>query len=146
MNPTLPNKSCALSRIRKTMMGGERKGGVKRRYNFSKPERIRRNIEYRRTFEQGVSYRNGIFILTISKNEIGLHRLGISISSSKVPFPSTRNRIKRLVREVFRLNKAKLKNGPYDIVVTLKAAPAEGINYSIVEDRLKTLLKKADAL
>lgn len=119
---------------------------MKRRYGFSKPERIRRNLEYRRTLKQGASYRDGVFILTIAKNEICHHRLGVSISSSKVPFSSARNRIKRLAREVFRLNKAKLKNGPYDIVVALAKTPSGRINYSMVESRLQILLKKADAL
>ena len=85
---------------------------MKRLHGLSKPERIKRSLEYRRTLRQGSSYRNGVFNLAISKNRIGHHRLGVSISSSRVRLSSARNRIKRLVKEVFRLTKEKLKNGP----------------------------------
>ena len=96
--------------------------------------------------KKGTSYRDGVFILTILKSSTGHHRLGISISSTKVPLASKRNRIKRLIREVFRLNKLKLKNGPYDIVVSIAKAPSYKINFSTVEERLQMLLSRAGAL
>lgn len=113
---------------------------------FGRLERIRRNFEYKRICEEGTLYRNGVFILTILKNNLGHHRLGLAIKASKVPLSSTRNQIKRLMREVYRLNKMKLKNGQYDILISINKIPAYRINYSFVEERLQTLLKKAGAL
>jgi ribonuclease P protein component len=115
-------------------------------YGFGKSERIKRNFEYRRVYREGISYRDGIFILTICKNDAAHHRLGISIRASKVPLASKRNRIKRLIREVFRINKEKIKNGPYDVVITIAKTPPYRLNYSIVENSLKTLLGKAGVL
>lgn len=116
------------------------------RCGFGSDEKIKRNFEYRNILKRGASYRNGLFVLAISKGGGGRHRLGVTISSSKLRLSSSRNRVKRLVREAFRLNKGSLKNGPYDIVIALAKAPTEKLNYSTTEKSLKALLKKAKAL
>jgi|GEM_PF-2946154 len=135
------------SQREKKYMKSERiSNGAKKRYRLSKSERIIRNYEYKRVYEQGTSYRDGVFILTIVKNKIGHHRVGISIKRSKVPLSSNRNNIKRLIKEAFRLNKLRLKNGPYDIVISIIKPPPQKINYLIVEQRFHALLKKARAL
>lgn len=119
---------------------------MKKDHGFSKSERIKRNFEYKKVYKQGAYYKDDLFILSILKNNMTNHRLGLSISSSKVPLAPKRNRIKRIIREFFRLNKMKLKNGPYDIVISIITTPPYKINYSIFEKRLQALLKKADAL
>lgn len=119
---------------------------MKKRYSFSSPERIKRNFEYKRVRKQGVFYRNGVFVLAIVKNGIERHRLGVSISSSKVRLSSRRNRIKRLIKEAFRLNKLELKNGPYDIVISIAKTPPYKVDYAIVEKKLKILLRRARVL
>jgi len=120
--------------------------GAKKPHSFGKPERIIRSYEYKKVHKQGARYKDDLFALSILKNNMTNHRLGLSVGLTKVPLASKRHRIKRIIREFFRLNKMKLKNGPYDIVISIITAPPYKINYSIFEKRLQALLKEANVL
>lgn len=119
---------------------------MKRRQGFGSPEKIKRNFEYQKVRRKGTSYRDGVFILAIYKNGLARHRLGVSVGSSKVSQASKRNRIKRLIRETYRLNKFRLQGGPYDIVIAMGRAPGAKLDYSEVEHRIQMLLKKANVI
>ena len=115
-------------------------------HSFRRSERITTNCEFKRARRKGASYRDGVFILNVYKNGLGRHRFGMAVGASKVPLSSRRNRLKRLMREAFRIQKVHLKNGPYDVVLSLMQAPAPKIGYSAVEKRFLQLLKRAKAL
>ncbi len=119
---------------------------MKECYGFAKINRIRKNFEFKRARDKGTSYRDGVFILTIMRNNMGCHRLGVSVSSRKISLASQRNRLKRLIKEVFRVTKTKLKNGSYDIVVSVRRALDGKPDFSSVEKRLISLFRKAKAL
>ena len=115
-------------------------------HNFSALETLKKNFEFKRARDKGTSYKEGIFVLTVYKNDIGCHRLGLSVGSSKIPLASDRNRLKRIIKEVARASKPLLKNGTYDMVVSIRRSPSRKINYSMVEKTLQGLLKRARAL
>ncbi len=58
------------------------------------------------------------FILFSQKNENSFHRLGIVVKK-EVGQATYRNRMKRYVREFFRLHKDRIK-GPFDLVVLVR--------------------------
>jgi len=58
------------------------------------------------------------FVVIIKQNGLGITRLGVTVSK-KTGNAVKRNRVKRLIREFFRLNNSKIPHG-YDIVVTAK--------------------------
>ena len=76
-------------------------------------ERIRRRPEFQRVQEQGVRTRGRYMTLVVDRNRFNVGRLGI-IATRRLGNASRRNRAKRLVREIFRLNKTELG---LDIVV-----------------------------
>ena len=115
-------------------------------HGLSKPERLNKSFEFKKARDKGTVYRNGVFLLTIAPNDAGCHRLGMSVGSAKIRLASTRNRIKRLIREIFRLNKHAFKDGPFDIVISIRRQPSYKLDYTPVEKNLLALLKKAKVL
>lgn len=74
-----------------------------------------KNREFAEVYKLHQSKANKLLIMYMKKNDLDTNRLGISISK-KVGNSVVRHRFCRLVRESYRLNEHRLKNG-YDIVV-----------------------------
>ena len=91
-----------------------------KRQTFTKADRIRRPSEYRTLSKKGKRHYNDHFIIISRKNQIFRSRLGVTVSK-KVGKAVTRNKIKRLVRETFRLNRSRLPE-QVDMNVIAKAS------------------------
>lgn len=85
---------------------------------FGKEERIRKRRDYTRIYEQGTRIYSRRFIIIVCPNPQGIRRLGTTVSK-KAGNAVQRNRIKRLLREFFRLNKSRLP-ASQDIVIIAK--------------------------
>ncbi len=85
------------------------------RESFDKEERIRKRKDYQVVYQEGARIHSKSFVIIVSPSHRGIRRLGVTVSK-KVGNSVKRNRIKRLVREFFRLNKDRLP-GSADIVV-----------------------------
>jgi len=70
---------------------------------FSKTAKLRRSEDFRRVRELGEKRHSFYFLIYFLQKPDGPTRVGITVSR-KVGGAVTRNRIKRLVREAFRLN------------------------------------------
>lgn len=70
---------------------------------FSRHRRVRRRAEFQRAFAVGTRWHGRYVTLVIVPNRTGETRLGL-VASRKVGNAVTRNRAKRLMREVFRKN------------------------------------------
>jgi ribonuclease P protein component len=86
------------------------------RATFRPHERINDPADFRRAFERKRSASNPAMIVYGVENGRDHPRLGISVGRKKVRSAADRNRIKRLLREAFRLGKAELPAG-VDLVV-----------------------------
>ena len=62
---------------------------------------------------------NGLLVLYARKNRTGTNRVGITVSK-KLGKAHIRNRVRRRIREVYRLNEEKFQSG-WDIVVVARA-------------------------
>jgi ribonuclease P protein component len=65
---------------------------------------VRKGWEYQQVYGQGMRMHGKGFSLIHCRNTLGRNRLGISISG-KIKGSVKRNRIKRIIRESFRLNR-----------------------------------------
>ncbi|MFH1612933.1 MAG: ribonuclease P protein component [bacterium] len=90
------------------------------KYTFKKDERIKKRKEFDEIFAKGKKFycANNEFMLVVLEKE-GIRKLGISISR-KIKKAVSRNRIKRISREIFRLNKNNLKENIEIVLVVRK--------------------------
>lgn len=103
-------------------------------------ETLKKDKEFRRVYSKGRSFANRELVIYILNNNTDNNRLGISVSK-KVGNAVTRNRVKRLIKEVYRVEyKGKLKVG-YDIVV-LGRINAANCSYDRIKGSLGHLFKK----
>src|SRR5438105_3321366 len=87
---------------------------------FRPHERLKDPEAFRRTFQRRRWESDDVLTVYGIENGRDHPRLGISVSRKKVRAASARNRLKRLIREAFRLSKADLPPG-IDLVVVPRA-------------------------
>jgi len=101
-------------------------------------ESIKKNSEFQYIYKNGKSYANRYLVMYIIENDKNCTRLGISVSK-KVGNSVIRHRVKRLIREGFRLNCEQFKTG-YDIIVIARST-AKGKGYDDISSALLHLGK-----
>ena len=89
-----------------------------RRHTFPKSHRLGGRYEFSAVFDHKTRESRGPLTIYAKANDFGHCRLGISISR-KVGTAVRRNRIKRLLRESFRLMQHDLPVG-YDLVIVVR--------------------------
>jgi ribonuclease P protein component len=88
------------------------------RYTFPPSHRLRLKADFRAVFDAGVKQSRGPLAVLAKPNELGHPRIGLSVPR-RVGTAPRRNRIKRLLRESFRLMQHDLPEG-YDFVVVVR--------------------------
>jgi ribonuclease P protein component len=104
---------------------------VKGSFRFTKKERIANPQDFRRVMKLGKRHPSRNF-----KNENTFHRLGIVVKKEIGP-ATFRNRMKRYIREFFRLHKHQIK-GSYDIILMIKKGCSLN-RYQEAEEELRGL-------
>ena len=92
------------------------------------------NSQFRRIYKSGKSCARPTLVLYARQNGTSGNRLGITVSK-KIGKAHLRNRAKRRLREVFRLNSSSLKSG-YDFVVVSRGRTPYAPFAALCEDFL----------
>jgi ribonuclease P protein component len=109
-----------------------------KQFSLTKDERLRKSLEFDQLFKKGERYQTENFLVIVHPNQLERRRLGIVVSK-KVGKAVVRNRIKRLVREFFRLNKTQFPDS-CDLLFVAKRR-LEKASYSTVYDELKVVFE-----
>lgn len=109
------------------------------KYSLSKQERLRRSTDFQAVAKVGHRLQAQGFILYIRENGLEHNRLGVSVSK-RLAASVGRNRMKRLVREFFRLNKGSF-SPPADLLVVCRRGPA-GYDLCRVTEELGAALQR----
>lgn len=91
---------------------------------FGKSNRLLTPADFRHVFQRARKRSAGGLALYARKNDLGYPRLGIAISRKCSPRAVVRNRIKRVIREAFRMRKQEL--GGVDLVFLGQPGMARG--------------------
>lgn len=107
--------------------------------SFRKEERIRKRQDYLRIYQQGKRVYSRNFTIITCPNQAEIRRLGTTVSK-KVGNAVQRNRVKRLLREFFRLNKQKLPASKDIVIIAKRGIPPLTYKdvYAELEGRLLT--------
>ena len=105
---------------------------------------LKKNYEFKNVLEKGKFYRGKYLVIYILKNNRDINITGIAVSKKAAGGSVQRNRIKRVIREGYRLLKDELQED-YDIVFLWnKNVSVEDCSYINVSKEMKKLFKKAD--
>ena len=99
------------------------------RFFLKKADRILKRSDFVELSRVGRRVYTGVFMAVVAPNRTGGPRLGVTVTR-KVGGAVQRNRIKRLVREFFRLNRQRLKLSG-DINIIARSGAAERSNHEL---------------
>lgn len=105
--------------------------------------RLRSNMEFKKTYKGGKNYWNRNFILYVRKNGLDYSRVGYSITK-KIGNSVVRNKIRRRMKEVYRLNFHNIKGG-YDLIFIPKRNVVD-ISYKEIESAILHILRISKVL
>jgi len=106
-------------------------------FSFPKNERVLNRKDFVNLNQSGKRYQTAHFTLLLKQNGLGITRLGITVSK-KTGNAVKRNKVKRLIREFFRLHKRDFPRG-YDIVIAAKRG-ADGLDFWKITEELSEII------
>ena len=80
---------------------------------------LKKNSDFRRLYAKGKSAVTPFLVLYARPNRLGENRLGYTVSV-KIGHAVVRNRVRRRLREIYRLNAPQLRQG-HDIVIVARS-------------------------
>jgi ribonuclease P protein component len=109
----------------------------KRKFSFTRHERLRHRKDFQLALRYGSRRQTKNFTIILRPNALKFSRLGVTVSK-KVGNAVKRNRVKRCLREFFRLHKHKLPPS-HDVVIIAKEYAAT-IAYHDLREELAAVL------
>jgi ribonuclease P protein component len=101
--------------------------------------RLRRKSQFEAVYAKGRRLGDGFFSVTVGPNEVGYPRLGLAVATKTAGNSVKRNRIRRLIRESFRLSQLEIP--PVDLIVSARTR-AQGATSAELRASLAALWDK----
>ncbi|MBP3708750.1 MAG: ribonuclease P protein component [Clostridia bacterium] len=104
---------------------------------------LKKNYEIKNVLSRGRFYLGKYVTIYIKDNNKNENYIGIAVNT-KIGKAVKRNRIKRLIRESYRINKNQLKKGKDIVFMWNKHSNIEDINFSKMNEDICSLMNKAN--
>ena len=104
---------------------------------------LKENRDFRRLYRKGQSAANGYLVLYCRKNGSQANRVGLTVGA-KLAHAVQRNRLRRQLREIYRLHETSFARG-YDLVVVARSR-AIGADYAALEHAYLSLAARLGLL
>ncbi len=102
---------------------------------------LKKNSDFRRLYSKGKSAVTPYMVVYCRRNRMDGNRLGYTVST-KLGKAVVRNRVRRRLREVYRLNAPGLKTG-YDIIIVARGKCVDA-KYSAIDNAFLKACEKLD--
>ncbi len=107
---------------------------------MEKTSSMKYNRDFKRLYAKGKSICAGYLVMYYKKANINENILGITVTK-KIGKAVIRNRVRRLIKESYRLKEDKIKAGYYIVIVA--RSKAVGASFDQISRDLSFLLKKS---
>lgn len=106
---------------------------------------IKDNAEFQKVLKSGKWFGAEYIVIYVLPNNKEDNRIGVAVGK-KAGKSVVRNRLKRLIREAYRLNTEQIEKG-FDIVIVWKSsANIDNVNFDMVQKSLLKCLNKANLM
>ena len=110
--------------------------------DFNRTQGLKKDSDFRKVYKHGKSFANRYLVMYILKNKSETSRIGISVSK-EVGKAIIRNKVRRRIKEAYRLNIDENVKYGYDIVFIARVAIKDA-NYHEIESAMKHLVRKSE--
>ena len=112
--------------------------------DFKRTQGLKKDSDFRKVYKHGKSFANRNLVMYMLDNKSDYTRVGISVSK-KVGNAINRNKIRRRIKEAYRLNiDENVKNG-YDIIFIARVSCNEA-EYKDIDKAINHLVKKSNLI
>ena len=105
---------------------------------------LKKENDFKKVFKQGQVFGNRTFVMYFLKNRSPVNRLGIIVSKKISKKAVVRNKIRRQIKEAYRLNEEKISHG-YDVILIAREV-IKTTDYHKIEKSLLHLFYKKNLL
>lgn len=109
--------------------------------SLKKGAKLRKSKEFKKVYSFGKSYANKLLVLYVLPNKEKQVKIGFSVGK-KIGNAVVRNRVKRLIREAYRLNQVKVKKQGVNLVFIARNR-AKDADFKQIENAALDLFKRA---
>ena len=106
---------------------------------FTREHRLRSSSDFKRVYAQGRRLGNELFTVNVQPNTLGSARLGMSVAVRSMGSAVRRNRVRRMIRESFRLHRAAIP--AVDVIIGVRAI-ARDASAAAVRDSLDQIWQR----